>query len=255
MSSTHASVARALLVLTVGLLSGMPAQADEEDALTATRDQGVHYLRVKRYELALAKLHEASKLPGGADDYQTQYSLARAAYKLLVLEQAFPAARRAVELAEGERSERASAKLLKRLEGFFGGVTLTQAPEQIGQVEKGFIHLEDAGGLINKKKKKQFARISERFKTTPVELPLTIYLPFGRYTANLAPFETKKGETAEAVMFLYVPDSDGISPWWYVGGGLAAAAVATTATILLMDSEPPERSVQIKSVQLTPPAP
>ena len=245
------------LALTIVLGAATPARAAdaaEEEASRAARDQGVHYLRIKRYELALGRLEEAARLPGGAGDYQTQYSLAMAAYKLLVLEKAFPAARRAVELAEGARAEKASQRLLQRMDDFFGGVTLTQAPDQVGQVEKGLVHLEDTGGLINKEKKESFARIRDRFKATPVELPLTIYLPFGKYTANLAPFETKNGETADAVMFLYVPDNEGgISPWWYIGGGVAAAAIATTATVLLMDTDPPERQVQIRSVQLTTP--
>jgi len=247
-----------VLALTAGLLLVAPPSGAEEPPGTgdveAIRDQAIHYMRIKMYPAAQKKLEEAAALPGGAEDFKTQHNLAKVYYKQLILEQAFPAARRAVEVAESDREEKLATKLLKRMEDFFAGVTLQQAPEQVGQVEKGFVHLEDAGGLINRKKKEAFEKIRQRFKDTQVKLPLTIYLPFGSYTANLAPFEIRKGETAEATMFLYVPDTEGLSVWWYVGGGIAAAVAATTATLLLLgDDEPAPRAVRVTGVKLTEP--
>ena len=258
----------ALVALAQTPLSTAPswAAADEKEAETkaggegtaakdfkTARDQGVHYLRRKMYPLARQKLEAARDLPGGETDFRTRFSLAKLYYEQFIVERAFPEAAKAVELADSDRQKRSSNALLGRMNDFFAGVTLTQAPEQKGQVEKGVIHLVDTGGLINRKKKQAFQRIATRFKKTPVKLPITIYLPFGKYTANLAPFQIEKGKTAEAVTFLYNPDTEGVSPWWYIGGGVAVATAAGVAAVVLVDSEPPARALRITRVQLNRP--
>jgi len=209
--------------------------------LAALRDQGAHYLQLKRFDAAQLRLEQASRLPGGEEDFKTHLLLARVYYAQLVLERAFPAARKAVDLAMNDQQRERSVRLLETMDKAFGGVTLTQAEEQVGRVKTGHLHLVDAGGLINVKKKEQFHQIRDHFDETPVELPVTIYLPFGRYTVNLVPFETKPGERATVVTFLDAGGRDGISPWWWVAGGVVAAGAAATAAVLLLSSDEPER--------------
>lgn len=227
------------------------------DGLVQERDQGIEYYKRKRYSAAAASLDKASKSAKGKSDQRTWYYLAKTHYALTDIEKALPASERAVELAQTDKQKRSAKALLKRINDFFSGVEIRQAADQQGQVEYGYIHLEDAGGLINKKKKKAFKQIRKRFRSTKVRLPATIYLPFGAYTANLAPFEISKGKTAKAETYLYVPDSEaggGSSVWWYVGGGAIAVVGATAAALLLTAEEPrPERRIGAPLIRLGTP--
>jgi len=225
--------------------------ADSGD-FKALRDRGVPYYRVKQMPAALKVLKQAAALPEGAEDFKTRYTLAKVAYKLLLIELALPEAEAAKDLAKRDSHKAASANLLKELKSFFAGVTLTQAPQQRGKVKKGFIHLKDTGGLINTRKKEVFRKIEERFRTTQVSLPTTIYLPFGKYTANLAPFEITQGETATAVTFLDTRAEEGLSLWWYAGGA-AVLAGATAAVVLMTAPEDTPQRIDLVSVDLGDP--
>lgn len=234
---------------------GAPAVDVEFDA---ARRQGVAYMRRKMWPLAHLEFAKARGLPGGRKDFTTRFGLAKAAWELLIVEEAVKEARVAVGLADPERpKDKAKAEALRdRIEEFFSGVTVVQDPRQQGQVTRGIIHLEVVGGLINRKKKERFARIRERFAQTPVRLPATIWLPFGEYKANGAPFSIRHGETAEAVTFLFLPDSERAASrwWWWVGGGVAAAGLATAAAVLMLaGEEPEERRVEIDGLTFGPP--
>ncbi len=224
----------------------------------AARRQGVAYMRRKLWPLAHLEFATARDLPGGRKDFTTRFGLAKAAWELLIVEEAVKEARVAVGLADPERpKDKAKAEALRdRIEEFFSGVTVVQDSRQKGQVTRGIVHLEVVGGLINRKKKDRFARIRERFAQTPVELPATIWLPFGEYKANGAPFSIRRGETAEAVTFLFLPDSerDASAWWWWVGGGVAVAGVATAAAVLMFaGDEREERRVEIDGLTFGPP--
>ncbi len=224
--------------------SGRADEPDPKVVFRTARDQGVHYYKRRMYAPALASLQKAAATPRGQQDYRTQLYLARSAYEQLVLEVAIPAARRALEIAEDldgdEREERARA-LVEELEGSFGGVTFSKDPDQTTELKETYIHLKDTGGLINVKKKKVFGQIRDRFRSTRVTLPTTLYLPFGQYTANGAPFEVKKGATAQAKLFMYL-DEPGLAWWWYAGIGTALVGGGVLAAVLLLGGE--EEQVQ-----------
>jgi len=231
---------------------GDPGGPSAPESFQALRDQGTHYFRVKRLSAAYKVLRQAAALPEGAKDFKTRFTLAKVAYKLLLIEVALPEAEAAVELAKRVSHRVSSANLLKELKSFFAGVTLTQAPQQRGKVKKGFIHLKDTGGLINKRKKEVFRKIEQRFRTTQLSLPTTIFLPFGKYTANLAPFEIIQGETATAVTFLDTRAEEGLSLWWYAGGAVVLAG-ATAAVVLMTAPEETPQRIDLVSVDLGDP--
>lgn len=244
-----------------------PARADEEQLAAerefeAARRQGTAYLKRKMWPLARLEFAKAKELPGGRKDFRTRYGLAKSCWEQLIVETSVDEARVAVGLADEERpKDKARAQALRdRIEEFFSGVKVVQDKRQQGEVTKGIIHLEVVGGLINRKKKEQFTRIQARFAKTPVALPTDIWLPFGDYKANGAPFSIRQGETAEAVTFLYLPDSarDGVVWWWWVGGGVAVAGLATAAALIFAGDgdQPEERTVKIDAVTFGPaPAP
>ena len=224
----------ALLLCLGPALACLPAMAqtsDDKPGFTQLRKQGVHYARKKLWLQAIQVLEQARRMPGHGDDFRTLFTLAKVYYEILHMEKAFPLAEALVDVAETEKQEEDSRRFLQGLQDRFGGVTFRKAPEQKGELKNGVIHLEDKGGLINPKKKQLFERIASRFRKTPVELPITIYLPFGTYTANRSLFTVEKGKVDEATLFLYNPD-EGLSAWWYVGG--AAVLTATTATVVLL---------------------
>lgn len=235
--------AGAALIFGVVLIAG-PAQA-APGTFKEVRDRGVHYHRKGLHEAAVAELDQARGMEEGVDDFQTHLILAKATYELMRLERTFPMAIEAADLADGERQKAKADALLKELRSFYGGVKLQKAPE--ARTDQGYVYLEDTGGLINQRKKEVFGKLRQRYRTESSLLPVTIYLPFGKYTANRVPFETKEGEVAE---ILIIPDADpeasgGKALWWIVGGTAAVVAAGALAVVLLSGDDLPATSMEL----------
>ncbi len=237
--ATFLPVRRLLLVVVLAasagplLFSAAGARAEAPKAdFRLLRKQGIHYYRKKLWGPAIATLERAVGTPKGKEDFRTHYYLAKAAEATLQLEKAFPAAERAEEFAKTPEDKESATKLLRTLKRYYAGIRFEQHPDQPEKFEKGgIIILKPTRPIINVKKKQVFEQIAERFRATPVHLPITIYLPFGEYEANGAPFRIEKGKEAKAQLFLYNPEEGGISWWWIAGGGIVAAGL--TAGILL----------------------
>ncbi len=237
----------------VGPAHGAEPAAEAPQSFGSLRDQGIHYYKRKLMAPALKALTAAAAAPEGQADYRTQLYLARTAAQLTRLEQAFPAARRAVELAPGEDEEARARALVEELEGQFGGVTFDRDPDQKTELVQTFIHLKDVGGLINARKKQVFLETQTRFRSTKVGLPITIYLPFGKYTANGAPFEVKQGETAQARLYLLGEEDEGLAWWWYAGiAGAVAGGAAVAVALLLAEDPEPQQSARIEPLPFLP---
>ncbi len=234
-----------------GLGSARAEEAPDTSSFRSLRDQGIHYHRRKMPAPALQALRKADAAPGGREDYKTQLYLARLAYEELVLEDSFPAARRAVDLAPGEEERERAQALLAELEASFGGVTFRQDPDQKTDLKETYIQLKDKGGLINVKKKQVFQRIQARFESTRVRLPITLYLPFGSYTANGAPFVAEQGKMAEALLYMYL-EQPGISWWWYAGAAVAVAGGTTALLLLLSGDDEVVQSARYEPIRLVP---
>ena len=238
----------------MGLLAGLaivpvtagPAQA-QGNSLEEVRDQGVLYFKKEIYKQAQERLDRAFKMKGGKADLLTVYYRAQTHYKMLRLETAFEMIALARTLAEGDdkRIQRVN-ELEGEMKALYGGVTFKAAKGETNK--RGRIFFEAKTGIINKEKKERFLSIRERFRSTDIDLPATVYLPYGDYLANKVPFEVKPEDTETPVVEIYLQvvveaGDDGISPWWWVGiGGAAAAAAGVTAFLLLGDdggSTPP----------------
>ncbi len=243
----------ALAMLPVGGFGLGPASAQEMGATTHAeiRDQGILYQRKKRHKQAKAALDRAYEMPEGPTDFKTVFYRGEAAYKLLLLEDAFEMTAAAGKLAEGEREKAAVLELQTELDSLFGKATFKAAPGETNA--KGRIFFESKTGIINRRKKAQFNEIRERFRSTDIALPTSVYLPYGEYTANKVPFALVQGEPAPALeIYLQVQggaavaDGEGGSGWMWVGigaGAVAAAAIGVSAALFF---EPePERRVNI----------
>lgn len=240
----------AVPLLVLGLLAGPVREAhaqEGERSMAEMRDQGVAYYKRKRFKRAKGTLDKAFAAPGGAKDFKTVFYRGQAAYKLLYLEDAFAMAKLARTLAENPRQQSASAGLLDEMLQLYGGVTFEAAKGETNK--KGRIFFEAKTGIINKDKRQRFEAIRERFRTTNVDLPTTVYLPYGEYKANEVPFALVQGEDSPTVqIFLQVvideSDDDGLL-WVYVSAGAAVAAgLAVGAFFLFSEPEPVETEVQ-----------
>ncbi len=248
------------LVLAFGLLAAGPlaSRAAAEEAATPgnfslLRKQGIHYFKKKLWAPAIATLEQASKTPEGTKDFKTHYYLAKACETSLQLEKAFPAAEKAAEFAKSEDDEADAKRLLETLRRYYAGVRFEQHPDQPEKFENGgIIVLKPTEPIINVKKKQVFDKIAERFRSTPVHLPITIYLPFGEYEANGAPFRIEQGKEAKAKLFLYNPDGgEGIAWWWIVGGGVAAAGITAGVLLPILLSEDTQKA-ELGTITLFP---
>ncbi|MBM4319061.1 MAG: hypothetical protein FJ125_03665 [Deltaproteobacteria bacterium] len=245
-------------VLCAVLLTGQPAVAEEgrqqAQALDfeQSRQQGIQYYKRKLLLPAAKSLEEAAATPRGAKDYKTHSYLAKVYYDLLHLEKAFPTAARAAELVRDEEQKRSAAQFQAALVESFAGVTFQKDPEQKTELKDTYIHLKDVGGLINQKKKEAFQKIQERFLKSRVVLPITLYLPFGKYTANGAPFEIKKGEVAKANLFMYGTAPDGIGWYWFAGGAAVVAAGTAVLMAVLLSGEEEVQQARFEAVKVFP---
>jgi hypothetical protein len=226
-----------------------PALAQATQTLEDVRDQGILYFKKDHLKQAKAMLDRAYAMPNGPSDFLTVYFRARTAYKLLLLEQAFEMGRKAETLVGDDEKKKATVtELLTEMSSLYGGVTFTAAKGETNK--KGRIFFEAKTGIINKDKKQRFNAIRERYRSTDIELPTTIYLPYGAYTANKVPFALKQGEEPpEVEIFLQVVVSEGGADdsalWWWVGigSGIAAVGLGVGAYFLFQEPDPEERSI------------
>ncbi len=231
---------------TVGALSLPPVAAVAQtpagpQTMAEARDQGVLYYRKKLFKQAMPLLDKAYTMPGGAQDFSVVYYRGRTAYKLLLLEKAFEMASLATTLAGDERRRAANAKEFQtELDSLFGKLTLKAAEGETNA--KGRIFFETKTGIINREKKQRFTAIQERFKTTDITLPTTVFLPYGEYLANKVPVAIVQGEPPpEIEIFLQVQkeEEDNTLLWVGIGAGTAAAVGLGVGAWLLFGQEEP----------------
>jgi tetratricopeptide (TPR) repeat protein len=243
------------LALYVGLIASASAQTLDE-----VRDQGILYFKKEIYKQAQEHLDRAYKMKGGKTDFSTVYYRAQTHYKLLRLETAFEMVTAALTLAEGDEKRLQRVKELNaEMRGLYGGVTFKAAKGETNK--QGRIFFEAKTGIINKEKKERFESIRERFRSTDIELPTTVYLPYGEYLANKVPFAVAQEDAAppEVEIFLQVVvdaggEDEGMGTWFWVGvGGAAVAAAGVTALLILGgdDASPPPDKIGFTIREMT----
>lgn len=236
--SLHLSLLMGFLPL---LVSVKAMAAEGEGAYKTSRDQAIHYYKQdkKRWKISLNLLRKATSTSDGAKDWRSWYNFARIANEQNVLEDAFPAAVKSLEVATRDGQKQKSRAMVNHLKRTFGAVAFSQDKRQAETLQEGYIILDVDKAIINMQKKKVFNSIKERFAEMKVALPKTLYLPFGEYKANGAPFVIKKGEEAKAVLFLFAEPGaeEGIPLLWLIGGitGAAALVAGIGAWILITD--------------------
>lgn len=245
---------RLALALALGAAPAVTATPTPARAAVETfeqlREQGKLYYKRKLFKQAMNTLDAAEQTPEGRKDFETALYRARVAYELLLLETAFEALDAAAARAATDADRAAADELRREMQTLFGAVTIV--PDEEGETNtSGRIFFDSKTGIINKEKKQHFAAIRERFRSTDVQLPRTVYLPYGDYTANNVPFSIVQGEPPQKVsIFLQVQkeeDDDDGALWWYIGAGGVIAAVGVGAAILLAsDDEDPSPRLMVE---------
>jgi hypothetical protein len=185
----------------------------------------------------------------GNQDFLATFYLARACAKLLLLERAFDLGEQAKNIAQSdERNTRRATEFLDELSTLYGKVTLKAAKGETNAM--GRIFFESKTGILNRAKRERFLSIRERFRSTDVTLPTTVFLPYGNYLANKVPFAIKEGAKAEEVaIYLQVQAKTGDRKWLWVGlGSAAAVAIGTGLGIYFLSQEvEPDRTLRFYS--------
>jgi len=250
------------LLMGVGPLPPAPAFADDEPpaSLSDVRDQGVHYFKRKRFKQARVFLNRAFKMNGGPGDFLTVYYRGRSAYQSLLIEEAMKMAGMANKLAmKDDRRKRSVKEFIDEINDRFGRVDIKPARGETNK--RGRIFFESKTGILNKSKRQRFESIRERFRTTDITLPIKVYLPYGKYTANNVGFELVHGQESPQVgLYLQVDRASAeatgagkSSTWMWVGLGVSAAVAAGIGGYFLFADAPPDpveyRGVTFKSRQ------
>ena len=237
------SVAFVLLTAFIVPITCGEATADPAlGRLEEVRDQGILYLKKRRYKPALKRLTTVYETPAGAQDFRTVYARGRAAYGVHQIQVAFEMAFAARTLADSKRRLARVQGFISDLSADYGPVDFRAAPGE-NRLE-GRILLERQSTIINKKKKSTFESVRQELRSSDIRLPARIYLPYGRYIANNIPFEIEHGEKTPVVdLFLQVADNTRVSDstvWWYLGVGGATAVVVGLTTLMILDEPDPE---------------
>lgn len=238
--STLLTVVDARLSLREARAAEAPQKGPKLNAQTL-KNQGLLYFRKRMYIPAREQFDLAYSTPEGAKDFIVVYYRAKLAYMQLKLEVAFEMAELAVKLAEaGTPDEGEATKLLDTLKGQFSYVEINKAKEE--RNKKGRIYLEVKRRILNKTKREQFESIRTRFRSTDVELPTKIYLPYGDYTANNVPFQIKRGakQAPSVTVFLAIlrdGEEGSGNLVLYTGLGVAATAAIGVGTFFLLNKK------------------
>ncbi len=234
-----------------------PAAAQQSGRLVETRDQGVLYYKKKRFKQARRYLDRAYAMKGGPGDFPTVYYRGMTAFVLGQVDLAYEMMTVAERLAVDDARKRRVKDLGNRIRELYGPVTFKASPNETNS--RGRIFFEAKTGIINKDKKERFAAVQERYQTTSVELPATLMLPYGEFTANGIPFTVvERAEKPPVVeIFLQVVDEDeggasvgglDTSTWVWIGVGAAAAVGIGVGAALLLggDEDPPPESADLR---------
>lgn len=237
---------RIALCLLLTLLGG--AVGAQAQSLDEVRDQGVLYAQRDQFKQAKVFLDRAWKMPAGKADFKTVYYRGLTAHELLLLEDAFAMTALAKTLATEDRQTLRVQQLQETLDSQYGKITIKASQNETNP--KGRIHIESQTGIINRKKKKQFQQIRNRFRNTDISVPVSIYLPYGNYRINEVPVTLEAGKDApEIAVILHKLEGDkdegGVSGWVWVGAGTAAAAAGVAAFLLLNDEPAPIRKTDL----------
>jgi hypothetical protein len=204
-------------------------------------DQVRLYINNKLYLPALNELNRLSESDEGQQDSRIFIALAKVNYKLHNITAALSALRRARRLTQDAKDKEFLTELYDQWLNTYGLVRFESANSQ----EEGVIVLSRKRKFINRERREAMTRAVQQL-AKGVRLPVSLYLPYGKYIVNGSSFKLERNQPTPIVDVLLKPlklsspaeESKSDYTWIYVGVGSAALIAAGVGGYLLFDDEP-----------------
>ena len=208
------------------------------------------YINNKMYEAARTELVKLSQSSNGQKDERVYIALAKVSYKLKHITKALNYLRTARKLTNEIEAKKKLSSLYEQWLNTYGLVRF----EPANQVQQGKIDLIRNRKLINKERQAALEYAQDSLKSD-IKLPVSLYLPYGNYTANGTSFKLKRNQPTPIVEVMLMPlakpkaktsSKPSNKRWLYVGlGSIALVGLGALAYSLSQEEAPPKTSLNI----------
>ena len=204
-------------------------------------DQVRLYINNRMYLAALNELNQLSESKEGHQDERIFSALAKVNYKLFNITAALSNLRRARRLTTNAKTKSLLTELYDQWLSTYGLVRFESANRQ----EEGVINLSRKRKFLNRERREALAHVSKKL-AQGVKLPVSLYLPYGKYKANGTIFKLERNQPTPIVDVL-LQSAKPKAPtredkpdfkWVYIGVGSAALIAAGIGGYLLLSDEP-----------------
>ena len=193
------------------------------------------------YEAAKGELERLMLTDRGQNDERVYTALAKVNYKLHFITEALSYLRKARQLSKNSKARESLSALYEQWLSAYGLVRF----EPIDQVSRGTVELQRTRKLINKQRQAAYKKTQELL-SQPVNLPLSLYLPYGAYIANGVHFKVERNRSAPIVDLMLTPATTPVKkeheytkiPWVYVGIGAVTILGAGLSVYFLSQEDP-----------------
>ncbi len=246
---------RVICLISLILLSSLFALSSPETHAAPIRtyeqqlEQVRLYINNDMFEAAKRELERLQKLERGKSDERVHIALAKVNYKLFNITQALSNLRRARNLVRDTNARQKLTVLYEQWLSIYGLVRF----ESVDQLQTGTIELVRKRKFINRDRQLALEKVQESLQDK-VQLPASIYLPYGSYLANGVSFRVKRNQPTPIVELMLtpivnqtpVPVKRDFTKWVYVGlGSLAFLSATIGGYYLLQEPPPPSRQLTI----------
>lgn len=233
--------------LTVGLHSGGSAIASPVRSYEQQLEQVRLYINKNMFEAARSELERLKLTDRGKDDERVYTALAKVNYKLYFITDALSNLRNARQVTRDPKTKESLSALYEQWLTAFGLVRF----EPLDQVTRGTIELIRTRKLINKDRQSALSIVQDQL-SSPVNLPISVYLPYGNYSANGVEFKLERNRPTPLVELMLAPVAEPQPevkkqlniPWLYVGAG-AVALIGASVGAYFLSQDTPEANKQL----------
>ena len=205
-------------------------------------DQVRLYINNQMYLAALNELNLLSESPEGQEDERIFTALAKVNYKLHNITTALSNLRRARRLTQDPKDRVLLTELYDQWLNTYGLVRFESADRQV----EGVITLSRKRKFINRERREALARATKQL-SKGVRLPISLYLPYGKYQVNGTQFKLERNQPTPIVDILLKPleptapdqAERSSNKWLYIGLGSVAVIAAGVGGYFLFDQDSP----------------
>lgn len=207
------------------------------------------YINNSMFEAALAELVKLRQTQRGVSDERLYIALAKVNYKLHYITMALSDLRKAIGLTSNVTAKKRLKGLYEQWLATYGLVRF----ESVDQLQNGQLTLTRKRKLINQERKSALEVIQTQF-SKGVELPISVYLPYGAYSANGTSFSLKRNMPVPIIEVMLNPiqevikqsTSPNLQRLLYIGlGSVALVVLGAGSYFMLQEETPPNTKLTI----------